>query len=302
LIWLFLTHDQKNMGILQITGFTENPRGVKIRYKLVKNGMADNSTPVASAVLLSESPKLQFVAWQDEWKTNSPGAARHPDGSPVTDEVELKCLKAVASGGMDVSSLHLSPEPRLLKLWFSHPAFDANSLNDVMVMDDQGKIIPFGAGGNASCNQQGANESDGQLVWQVKTFSPDMGTNRLSHLTISLRYTLGPLEHTQEVEVVPQHSVGMTLEGNGQLNGIGQNVDGKAFVSLAFESAKMQSRQFGVVAVTKDGRQMLSGSGWSDTGVRAEEFTFDLPLADVAKFIIGTRPIRTNEWKNVVLP
>ena len=26
------------MGILQITGFTENPRGVKIRYKLVEHG------------------------------------------------------------------------------------------------------------------------------------------------------------------------------------------------------------------------------------------------------------------------
>jgi len=26
------------------------------------------------------------------------------------------------------------------------------------------------------------------------------------------------------------------------------------------------------------------------------------PLADVAKFIVGTRPIRTMEWTNVVLP
>jgi serine/threonine protein kinase len=258
----------------------------------------DKAIPAA----LTDPPKLQFLAWQDEWKTNQPGAAQHPDGSSVTDEEELKWLKAVSSGWMDVSSLHLSPEPRFLKLWFSHPAFDANSLNDVTMMDDQGKIIPFGAGGNATCSQQGPNDFNGQLVWQVRTFSPDIGTNRLSHLTILLRYTVGPLEHTQEVEVLPEHSVGMTLEGNGQLNGIGQNVDGKAFVSLAFESAKMPSRQFGVVAVAKDGRQMLSGSGWSDTGVRAEEFTFDLPLADVAKFIIGTRPVRTNEWKDVVLP
>jgi hypothetical protein len=32
------------------------------------------------------------------------------------------------------------------------------------------------------------------------------------------------------------------------------------------------------------------------------EFDFGVPLSDVAKFIIGTRPIRTMEWKNVVLP
>jgi len=37
-------------------------------------------------------------------------------------------------------------------------------------------------------------------------------------------------------------------------------------------------------------------------GVGTEKFDFDVPLADVAKFIIGTRPIRTMEWTNVVLP
>jgi len=94
----------------------------------------------------------------------------------------------------------------------------------------------------------------------------------------------------------------MTLEGKGQLNGIGQHIDGKAFVSLAFEPTAMKSRRFGVTAVTKDGRELMAGGSWSDTGVRVEEFTFDLLLADAAKFIIGTRPVRTNEWKDVVLP
>lgn len=35
--WFFQTREG-SMGILQITGFTENPRGVKIRYKLAQNG------------------------------------------------------------------------------------------------------------------------------------------------------------------------------------------------------------------------------------------------------------------------
>ena len=34
--WLFQTREGA-MGVLQITGFTDNPRGVKIRYKLVQN-------------------------------------------------------------------------------------------------------------------------------------------------------------------------------------------------------------------------------------------------------------------------
>jgi hypothetical protein len=68
----------------------------------------------------------------------------------------------------------------------------------------------------------------------------------------------------------------------------------------------MQSRQFDVIAIAKDGRE-LPHQGWgkfgpADEGVRSETFKFEIPLADVAKFIIGTRPIRTNEWNNVVLP
>jgi len=33
----------REIGLLQITGFTENPRGVKIRYKLVQSGNPTNS-------------------------------------------------------------------------------------------------------------------------------------------------------------------------------------------------------------------------------------------------------------------
>ena len=57
--------------------------------------------------------------------------------------------------------------------------------------------------------------------------------------------------------------------------------------------------------VSKDGREIPHdgyGSSGPVGGVRAENFEFYIPIADVAKFIIGTRPIRTNEWKNVVLP
>lgn len=61
-----------------------------------------------------------------------------------------------------------------------------------------------------------------------------------------------------------------------------------------------------VLAVTKDGHEIpLTGreiGGTVGAGVRVENFDFDAPLSNVAKFIIGTRPIRTMVWKNVVLP
>jgi hypothetical protein len=41
--YLFQTREG-GMGILQITGYTENPRGVKLRYKLVQNGGGGNSS------------------------------------------------------------------------------------------------------------------------------------------------------------------------------------------------------------------------------------------------------------------
>ena len=98
----------------------------------------------------------------------------------------------------------------------------------------------------------------------------------------------------------------MSLEGGSQLNGMGQDVDGRAFVAIAVAAKKMSSRQFDAVAIAKDGRELPpAGSERGGTiggDVRIERFEFEVPLTDVTKFIIGTRPIRTNEWKDVVLP
>ncbi len=281
------------IGLFQITGFTD-PRGVKLRYKLVQ---------AQSAASLSEPPQLRFLAWQDEWKTNQPGAARHPDGSPVTDATELKWLKAVWPGRMDVSSRKLNPEPRFLHLWFSHPGFRQWGFYEVSLFDDAGKPVKLGADGSTSSGSQDASDANGNLGWSYWALSPGAGTNIPSRLTVRLRYTMGALEHTQEV-LLPFS--GMSLEGNSQLNGVGQNVAGKAFVAIAEDVAKLKTRQFDVMAVTKDGRE-LPHQGWGragpvDEGIRVENFDFEIPLAEVAKFIIGTRPIRTNNWQDVVLP
>jgi hypothetical protein len=324
-------------GLLQITSLTNNPQGVKIRYKLVQNGATNantrqttvhtNDTTVAasgvpplsyqwvfnptsnatSPNLQTEPPKLRFVAWQDEWKTNQPGAARHPDGSSVTNATELKWLKQINFGGMDVSSMHLSPEPRFLRLWFSHPLFDQSSMVDkVTLLDDQNNVIPPGANGAMSGTAQEPNGQNGNLGWQVKALSPGAGTNLPHRITVRLRYTVGPLERTQELAVESKHHTSMTLEGDSQLNGVGQNVDGQAFVAIAVDAGRLKSRRFGVVAVTKDGHELTTSpsetSFAGDAGVSVAVFEFNVPLADLARFIIGTRPVHTMEWKDVVLP
>ena len=262
--------------------------------------------PPTSAQELAERPQLRFLAWQDEWKTNQPGAARHLDGSSVTEAKELQWLRSVNSVVMDVSSLKLTPEPRFLHLWFSHPLFDRSSLNEVAFLDEAGKAIPLGANGSVSSQARGAKAFDNGFGWLTKTASPDFGNHLPAHVGVQLSYTLGPLERTQDLQVKQSAYTWMALENGIRLNGVGQNVDGKAFVAIAMDAKKMKSRKFGVIAVLKDGRELITGGGWSgnsdETGVRVEEFIFDVPLADVAKFIIGTRPIRTAEWKKVMLP
>ena len=105
----------------------------------------------------------------------------------------------------------------------------------------------------------------------------------------------------------PMKHISMSLEGNSQLDAVGQNVDGHAFVSLAVNASELQTRRFGVVAVTKGGRELVpsggatSGSG-DGTGVSSESFEFEMPLDQVARFRIGTRPVRVMEWKDVLLP
>lgn len=260
----------------------------------------------ASPILLAAPPTLRFLAWQDAWKTNQPGAARHPDASAVTDAEELGWLRNVSPIVWDVSQLKLEPEPRVLHLWFSHPLFGDDSSAEILLLDELGNVIPRGANGSAMSKATGPTRDNGERGWFVTSFSPDSATNRPSLINLRLSYVIGPLENTQELPVAPKNSVSMSLEGGSVLNGMGQNVDGRAFVSIAANAGEMKSRRFGVVAVTKDGRELTTGGNWSGgpnrTGVRAEEFVFGVPLADVAKFIIGTRPVRTMEWNHAVLP
>jgi len=288
-------------GLLQITGFTDNPRGVKIRYKLVQNGNASNINSDISAAMLAEPPKLQFLAWQDEWVTNRYFTPFHPDGSEVTDPSELKIARssqlALFNVNGEIERVNMG-KPRLLTLWFSHPSFDLQNWFEVTLTDDSGHLIPQPFG---TC---GLEQNDNP-TWKVLTLSAGAMTNLPARVTVQMRYTVGPLERTNLIIITTQ-KVQPTLEGESMLNGVGQTMDGKAFVSIAVNASKMKARKFGVVAVTKDGRELSSSpgeSGFADgTGASVAEFDFGVPLADVAGFTIGTRPIRTNEWRNVVLP
>jgi len=290
-----LPEPELRADVTQVSGGEQTTFGPVVER--VQQTQPTNSVPLAQ---LAEPPKLQFLAWQDEWETNQPGAARHPDGSPVTNATEVQWLKGVNAGGMNTT---YESRPRFLKLWISHPAFKRTDYTGITLLDDNGRPLKRGANGESSCSLVEASDRNGWLGWRCWNGSPVEGTNFPDHLTVRLSYVVGPLEKTQEVR--PDFNGTMSLEGNSILNGMGENTQGRAFLSIAVNGRAIESRLFGVVAVTKDGRELQAiGGGRPGYGglMNAHKFEFPVPLSKVARFIIGTRPIRTNEWKNVMLP
>jgi hypothetical protein len=246
----------------------------------------------------AEPPKLQFLAWQDEWQTNQPGAARHPDGSPVTNENELNWLRLLPPPHQEHGYLHL---------WFSHPLFDKDSNLEYTLFDAAGKVLPFRNGGSATA-RHAASTNIGSVGWLTHSFirGPEYGLPE--QFTLKLRYTIGPWEHEQTVRADAKfQDESVILEKGVEVRSIGQDARGGTFLALAYGMSAMGNRQFGVVAVGKDGRDL--GAVGSSRGGQYDEqrqqlverFYFQVPLTDIASFRIGTRPVHTMEWSNVGL-
>ena len=215
-------------------------------------------------------------------------------------------LREVDPGGMIMTGMQLDLAPRFLHFWFSHPPLEPISYNGISLLDGAGKPIQLGGHGSMSIGDCSANKRNGNLAWLTPTVSPGEGTNLPSKVTIRLTYAAGPLEHVQEVALTPNSQVAMALEGGSAVSGVGQDAEGKAFIAIGVDVASMLNRRFDVVAVAKDGHEISSNggrrSGTVGASVAVANFPFNLPLAEVAKFRIGTRLILTNEWRDVVLP
>jgi serine/threonine-protein kinase len=262
--------------------------------------------PAATRSLLAERPQLRFLAWQDDFTATAPRGAFHPDGSPADSRSDLQTLAFVRPVRCDASRTEEDHRnPHFLQLWFSHPLFDKQSLKDVTLLDEAGQPLPLnavGMMGSRTCSAADAHGHGENLGWLTYTVSPKTDSHTV---TVRLRYALGALQKTNEVVVKPNNSAVVGLEGGSQLGSVGQNVDGKAFVSIAVNSAGTKDRNFAAVAVTKDGRKLtplgVGIGGNLEVGARTEVFTFDAPLSAIAKVRIGTRRIRTVEYRNVSL-
>jgi hypothetical protein len=89
-------------GILQITGFTENPRGVKIRYKLVQNANPPLDT---AGQILAEQPPVVV-------ETFPVSGAR--DVAPGETEIRVRFSKPMADGSWSWSTAWGNSTPELV--------------------------------------------------------------------------------------------------------------------------------------------------------------------------------------------
>jgi hypothetical protein len=262
---------------------------------------------ISHSDMLEEPPLLRFLEWDNQWQTNHPFGTHYPDGRIVTNHQELALLRSMPIALMsDVSGLPdlAKRKPHFLHLWFSHPLFDESCFSEVTFFNpnDENLTDLFAP---RTTEIKSAGNQYRESAWLIASQMCGEAANVPARLAIRLRYTVGPLEQVQRV--APDNSNGLLmLPGESQLDSIGQNARGNAFLTISVNSKTMKTLRYGVTAITKDGREFTSSGGITGqldgTGPQVAHFDFEVPLAEVAQFLIGTRTIHTFEWQDVILP
>lgn len=236
-------------------------------------------------------PALRFVGLQYPSKERW-----HPDGSLVTDPHELALMREI--GPIYAGDMSKGESIRGMEFWFSHPLLESWHITEVEFLDESGTVAtkPNRADGK---NAETFGK-EGRLHWSIKTTPADIS----KPLNVRLNYTLGPLERVQE-HIVEPNAHGSTFNDRSTfITSVGETVGGQAFLALAVDEVTQSKHRFGVEAVTKNGAIIQHGS-WHSGGGNGRTmnitFEFGAPISDVAKFRIGTRRLRSVDWKNVAV-
>lgn len=285
--------------------------GVKVHY-LLKQPVNATAQGLSSKVVrkeyspaqLADPPQLHYLAWQDEFKKDSSHASL-PDGSPVKDANELAALlQAMGGSEYDYRKNAAGETPLGLHLWFSHPLFQdkMTDVTQVTLSTESGEALPK----DGSQGAVGGRGEQNGMGWYDYILSPGVEGTFPPIVTVRMRYVMGPLEHVKKIEVKPNTHTGVSFEDGSEFSGYGQTLGARAFVSIAINGPGPKDRRFSATAITKDGRELpqIAGtySNGSDKNAGVATMEFDAALTEIAQFCIGTRPIRTQEWKGVVLP
>jgi len=273
---------------------------------LRQSALGNDGIPVVTHApeVLAQAPILQALAWQDQWEAQGVAASWLPDGSAVPDGATRDWLAKVAPAPIDFTDDSLPVQPRFLHFWFTHPAFDKSTYTKLRLLDASGDPLQLAAIGTIASRFEEPGGDNGNMGWRTWTLSPGDALAMPESVTVQLAYVLGELEKQKSVRA--DFTGTMSLEGQSQLNGIGEDLKGHAFLSIAVNMDNMESRQFDVQATTHDGhtyvhdRHARGGTVGAHLGV--ERFYFKRPLSAIKHFTIGSRPMRYELWHQVPLP
>lgn len=294
--WLILqTRSQSKtlvhgMGVLQILAATDNPRGVKIRYKLVlPKGAGASSGPGG------QPPQLRFLGWQDEhpnWDWDK-GKVWDSAGNTISAGADLEILRRITPERIDLRGTRDGKDARVLSIWFSHPDFDGQSKVEMTALTAGGEPVPL---------LSNASDSSVTKGWAVEDMAAAAGTKLPGRVNIRLLYSCGPWSYKPEARMPGAGNAVISIDW-AIINQTGQTAKGSAFVSMVRNASKSPNLQAGFEAITNDGRT-LEPTTWSATGpenARTEAFEFDTPINQVKEFRLRTRPLQSIEFKNVSL-
>jgi len=264
-----------------------------ISVRLVRNNPKTDTPPPRTSP--SDLPKLRYLAWQAEGPhaTNTiQGLPWHSDGTPMTNQIERMTL--LTPTRVDTRATNEGKEnSRFLYLWFSHPLIEITSFKRVTLLDAAGKPLAEG--------KAGFGTRSNNLGWIVQTIKAGNIGSRPATINIRLEYSIGPWKDWNDIP--SDYRGGMMFGNSVMLGSIGQNAEGRAFISITRNNAAELDTQHDFLALTRDGRSLERThthlSGFSN--LLTERFEFPVKLDEVKAFRRRTRPIQSVEFKNVPL-
>jgi beta-lactamase regulating signal transducer with metallopeptidase domain len=244
-------------------------------------------------------PQLQFVAsphrppkrGEDDGSKPLDGIYWSPDGRLVTDQDRLRPLRELAGGGNED-----------LYLFVSHPHLPGDAYGRIDVLDADGNVTLKRLLGIMSFQTSAGKPPEWfargwtSPGWMVFRIHPPEPFNLPNPATVRLRYAISEEERTPfPVETRIGDDV-----GDVRIIGIGNNKDGRAFVSYLVPRDRAEKFQYLIKSRPGPGfgSTLLSRSDDSHHIVTTQ---FRLPLEDIEEFELWTREIESVTFENVAL-
>jgi hypothetical protein len=249
----------------------------RVGLKLIKEGL--------NQVKFDKPPELRRVAW---FPKNGTWQFYLPAGKliPPSDIQKIRLVDKELESGPSVVFV------------ISHPGIDYESeLHAELSLPDGTEVHSR----QSSFIHSVPGEDGGDTGWMVKQCDASELPKDATKLDLKLRLTAGKW-NTSSLMAFSE------LQGHGfggvTLGGCGANANGNAFVTVLTNEDSDQHVQWRVLGVTRAGERVGFSHGTTTLPGNQELHTqeFDLPLSALVGFVVETRPVKTFDFKDVILP